>query len=288
MTVVVTGIRSRSIGCVVGSTTSMTAHAWSVRKRLGLVITCRAPKLVGCVGQPRRGVDAQRVAGTGDRDVEQPLLLGEPVVAGQRHVGGERAVDSVQHVHRRPLEALRRVDGRQGEVVLVEVRLRARSRRWRWPGRSSVRRRTRADRAGEPRSRRAGRRRRRGAASRRSARARAGASLRGTGRRCSAAGVMALGVAEQAQRVLQRRAGLRRGRGDHVGMPPASAPTNTSREGAGVCLADRAMQGQQPVPGDLVGRVGRRPAARPSKVAHVRGVDELDAAVLDERDRCAP
>jgi hypothetical protein len=68
-------------------------------------------------------VDVQGASGSGQRDVEQPPLLLEPVLAGEGHVGGEVAVRGVDQVDGLPLEAFGGVDGAEDEVVLVELRL---------------------------------------------------------------------------------------------------------------------------------------------------------------------
>ena len=44
------------------------------------------------VVQPLRGVQVQVVAGPGDGDVEQPVLLGQPAGVAEGHVAGEGAV----------------------------------------------------------------------------------------------------------------------------------------------------------------------------------------------------
>src|SRR5689334_13677469 len=57
------------------------------------------------------------------RDVEEaPFLLDERRAAG-RELGGEAAIADVQHMHRIPFLALRRMHGGEHEIVLVEMRI---------------------------------------------------------------------------------------------------------------------------------------------------------------------
>src|SRR6266511_358687 len=83
---------------------------------------------VGVVEPPRtpvvaeREVDVQGVAGPGQRDVEQASLLLDVVGVPGGHVRGDHAVGCVDEVDGVPLAALGRMDRRQDQVVLVEQR----------------------------------------------------------------------------------------------------------------------------------------------------------------------
>src|SRR6266511_863073 len=84
--------------------------------------------VVGVVEPPRtpvvaeREVDVQGVAGPGQRDVEQASLLLDVVGVPGGHVRGDHAVGCVDEVDGVPLAALGRMDRRQDQVVLVEQR----------------------------------------------------------------------------------------------------------------------------------------------------------------------
>src|SRR5580700_6855102 len=64
----------------------------------------------------------QMVPDARHRHVEEPALLLDLLTAADRHIRRDAAIDDVQHEDGIPLLALGRVDRRQHEVVLVEMR----------------------------------------------------------------------------------------------------------------------------------------------------------------------
>jgi len=88
--------------------------------RFGGDVSCVVAVPVG--RHPVGCVDRERITGSSDRNVDQPLLLLEAVLVGECHVAGEHPVDGVDEVDCGPFEALRGVDRGQGEVALVLAR----------------------------------------------------------------------------------------------------------------------------------------------------------------------
>ena len=64
----------------------------------------------------------QFVARPGHRDIEEAPLLLDLFGRAGREIGGNAAVDAVEHEHRAPFLALGRMDGREDEIVLVAQR----------------------------------------------------------------------------------------------------------------------------------------------------------------------
>ena len=72
--------------------------------------------------EPMRHDQRQLVLGARHGNVQQTALLLDLLGITCRHVGGNAAVDDVEHEYRLPLLALGGMDGRQDQVVLVEQR----------------------------------------------------------------------------------------------------------------------------------------------------------------------
>ena len=194
---------------------------------------------------------------------------------------GHAAVDDVEHVHRSPLLSLGRMDGRQDQVVLVQVR-RARLRRW-WPraDRASVRpgRPRGSDSPGQPRqlfqvglgARRASSCSRCSCGRYHAAHAPAPA---GQGACCI--------TCRQSRRPCQRSAAPGGGLKPAAPRPdrrPAPAPRPAGARWPAPCPAPAARRGSPPS-----GRAGSAPAQQRQQVLDVRGLQELQAAELHERD----
>src|SRR5690242_15787149 len=69
-----------------------------------------------------RNDERELVLRAGHRDIEEAPLLLDLLLRAGREIGGNAAVDAVEHEHRAPFLALGRMDGRQDEIVLVAVR----------------------------------------------------------------------------------------------------------------------------------------------------------------------
>ena len=67
-------------------------------------------------------VEVELISSSRNGDVEQPLFLFETFWCAQRHVDGDRAVNDMGDVDDGPLEAFGRVDGRDHQIVLIEMR----------------------------------------------------------------------------------------------------------------------------------------------------------------------
>ena len=58
--------------------------------------------------------------GTGHRDIKKAALFVNLRRLAGGHVGGDAAIDQVQHIDRLPLLTLGRMDRRQDQIILVE------------------------------------------------------------------------------------------------------------------------------------------------------------------------
>ena len=56
------------------------------------------------------------------RDIEQPALLLDLIALADRKVARDAAIDGIKHEHLRPFLALGRMDRRQDQIILVEMR----------------------------------------------------------------------------------------------------------------------------------------------------------------------
>src|SRR2546430_460436 len=84
-------------------------------------VRIRLPRLVGEMKLERHDQE-QVVLRAGERDIQQPPLLLDELRFAGRELGRKGAIHDVQHVDGVPLHALRRMDGRQHQVVLIEAR----------------------------------------------------------------------------------------------------------------------------------------------------------------------
>ena len=108
-----------------GATRSNRSTIASGMKRVRGVNTWRSPRRCCWRMKKRSGwIDGEEVLRARHRDVEQAALLLDLGGRAGRQVRRDAAVGGGQHEHAVPFLALRRVDRRQDQVVLVEVRRR--------------------------------------------------------------------------------------------------------------------------------------------------------------------
>src|SRR5437660_2194705 len=72
--------------------------------------------------KPQRLDQMEMLFGTGHSDIKEAALFVDLRRRAGGHVGGDAAIDEVQHIDRLPFLALGRMDRRQDQIILVELR----------------------------------------------------------------------------------------------------------------------------------------------------------------------
>ena len=84
-------------------------------------MTIGMPMLVGAE-EPRWLHQVQMLPSTRHGDVKETAFFLDLLRAADRHVRGDATIDDVEHEHGIPFLALGRMDRRQHEVILIEMR----------------------------------------------------------------------------------------------------------------------------------------------------------------------